>query len=333
MTTEKKLTDPPTKLKEAIDWLALVGGGYGRNDWISGKRTELKSALDKLLNWNTIQSELSINVEFDGLINSLGKGLAGFLGYQGSTSFGSNGIAQSGYQSTYKEANWPSGDANDYAKVFLCAAIITFLGLSFLYWKCKISYGGWSTDNLNGYSSALSIFISAVGFTTGQLRPITGSDVADILAGHHGFDELQKVSQSEYIYYSFINKLETHGPQKGISCPLTNCYVLAKEYFKSTFKRGASVDATLTSIKAALKSFKSACPFSASDLQNEIGDFLKEAMPDPSSSTNGNAVPSSPAGPVAGTLTTLSLGGGAAAAYILDIGGAKALVNGLLRIG
>ncbi|GIX65236.1 variant erythrocyte surface antigen-1 family protein [Babesia caballi] len=42
---------------------------------------------------------------------------------------------------------------------------------------------------------------------------------------------------------------------------------------------------------------------------------------------------SSSAGPVAGTLTTLGLGGGAAAAYILNLGGAKTVVNGLLKIG
>ncbi|GIX63371.1 suprabasin isoform X1 [Babesia caballi] len=45
-----------------------------------------------------------------------------------------------------------------------------------------------------------------------------------------------------------------------------------------------------------------------------------------------SAQPSS-AGPVAATLTTLGLGGGAAAAYIFNLGGAKTLINGLLRIG
>ncbi|GIX62292.1 suprabasin isoform X4 [Babesia caballi] len=42
---------------------------------------------------------------------------------------------------------------------------------------------------------------------------------------------------------------------------------------------------------------------------------------------------SSPAAPVAATLTTFGLGGGAAAAYLFNLGGAKTLINGLLKIG
>ncbi|GIX64271.1 variant erythrocyte surface antigen-1 family protein [Babesia caballi] len=343
---KKSLTDPPTNLKEAIDWLALVGGGYGRNDWISGKRTELKSALDKLLNWNTLKSELKINVDLDGLIKKLADGLgAGFLGYQGSTSFGSNGIIKQDdyggrYIPTYKSAEWQVGLENDYAKVFLGAAVMAYYGITYLYWKCKIGYGGWGSFRLNGGGSdPLSLFMVNMGFKTNELQNINGSQVVERLTSDHiyGFDELKNVQNSYQSPYSdFLIQLEDRGPAQGINCPLTNCFILAKEYIKSQFTKsqGPRIDGTLTSIKEALPSFKSSCQTSAQDLYYQINNFISTYMPETSSPNPGGvSAQSSPAAPVAGTLTTLGLGGGAAAAYIFNLGGAKTLVNGLLKIG
>ncbi|GIX65165.1 variant erythrocyte surface antigen-1 family protein [Babesia caballi] len=61
--------------------------------------------------------------------------------------------------------------------------------------------------------------------------------------------------------------------------------------------------------------------------KNETGEQPDTAVP---SEPSPPPQSSSSAAPVTGTVATLALGGGGAAAYFLDLGGAKTLVNGLL---
>ncbi|GIX62723.1 variant erythrocyte surface antigen-1 family protein [Babesia caballi] len=90
----------------------------------------------------------------------------------------------------------------------------------------------------------------------------------------------------------------------------------------------------LKNIKEKLEKFRESCGYTYSDLKEEFETFLIEIQIIKASSPAAMADSSpSTAGPVAGTLTTFGLGGGAAAAYILNLGGAKTLVNGLLKIG
>ncbi|GIX63898.1 AMIN domain-containing protein [Babesia caballi] len=167
-----------------------------------------------------------------------------------------------------------------------------------------------------------------------------GSQVAQLLTSGQGFDGLGK-PDGYSMYSDFIRQLETQyllPSHNALNHPLTACYKFAKLYFTSQFttSQGTKIDGTLDEIKKAVRSFKSSCSRSAQDLQSEVGSFISKAMTEsfsPTSRENNDPSPSSPAGAIAGTLATLGLGGGAAAAYLFNVGGAKTIVNGLLRIG
>ncbi|GIX63096.1 variant erythrocyte surface antigen-1 family protein [Babesia caballi] len=327
------LTTPPKDLKEAIDWITWVCG-YGQGSIDVKKQVAL--ALNHLTNFKTkFNGRFGKVSDPEGLIGNLGKGFQSFLGYYGTASIGEEGIAQSGYQSTYKDASWPSGAENDCAKVFLGVVPFVFWGLGYLYFKCRVRHDGWSEDQLTVSGGwGLGQFMMDMGFTSNTLQNIQGSTVAQRLTrGPDGLDELKNVSPSPYSYSAFILSLETHGPQRGISCPLTNCYVLAKEYFRDRFQNGETIDGTLKSIKDALNTFKLSCKTSAPDLYDQINNFISTYMPDPSSSQSkyDHSSSSSPAGPAVGGFVGVgALGAGVA--YGLNLGAAKTLVNGLLRI-
>ncbi|GIX62372.1 variant erythrocyte surface antigen-1 family protein [Babesia caballi] len=351
MGADDFLKTPPDNLKDAIDWI-LWFLGYGGNGLKTENYTKLAKTLKENLEFKDAKNKAFGNTDPAGVINMLAKGLAGFLGYvsQGeSPNFsGDSGIIKNnmGYTSEYQDADWEHNNDTNYAMIFLGAASMMFYGLSFLYWKCKVSHGdGWSNSQLNDDGGwGLGRFMRDMGFNPSrELRDVKGSKVATILdsEGAHNFDELQKAyGNGQYVYSNFVDELETqYNPQNNaLNSPLTSCYKFAKHYFTSKFKErdSESIDQTLTAIKKSLEGFSKLCTTSAQDLQYRVGGFLKEAMPDPASSQladTSDTAHSSPAGPVAGTLTTLGIGGGAAAAYMLNLGGAKTLVNGLLKIG
>ncbi|GIX62992.1 variant erythrocyte surface antigen-1 family protein [Babesia caballi] len=328
---QKKLTEPPKDLKEAIDWLALVGGGFGGDGL--GKHDALVKALEKLPVFDGVKTTVFGDKSVQSAIRDLANGLGyGFLGYNGSLSVGGSGIAQSDYQSTYKEATWDDSDQDkDIPQIFLCAASMVFWGLTYVYWKCKVN-GGWSGEPLNNSVGwGLGKFMKDMGFQASTLRSIKGFQVASRLdnGGAYTFEELNNADKEQYSYPAFILSLERSGPEKGINSPLTNCFVLAKKYFRDRFQNGKEIDGSLTSIKETLKKFSTLC-YTYSFLKDEINKFISTNMPDPSSpNPSNNAEQSSPAGAVAGTLTTLGLGGGATAAYLFNLGGTKTFVNGL----
>ncbi|GIX61201.1 variant erythrocyte surface antigen-1 family protein [Babesia caballi] len=277
-----------------------------------------------------------MEVQLEGLIGNLANGLAGFLGGKGI-------VNNQGYTSKYQDDRGETNENDkELAHIFLCAAIMAFYGLSFIYWKCKISYGAsWAHNHLNAISNwGLSHFMSCMGFTPSQLKDIEGAQVANILTGHYGFNELsQAYSASSYTsYYSFLQELETKGPKKPISCPLTNCYLLAKEHINEQFtKRNVrQVDDTLSKIKYALQKFRTYFGYHYHELTDQIDSFISTNLPDTASSQPETPdTPPSPAGPVAGTLTTLGLGGGAAAAYLFNIdcsSNLKEAIDWILRV-
>ncbi|GIX65951.1 variant erythrocyte surface antigen-1 family protein [Babesia caballi] len=233
-------------------------------------------------------------IEPEGAINMLAKGLAGFLGYvsQGDYNFSDSGVIQhgKGYTSKYKDATWDGSDNNgEMARIFLCAATIAFLGLSFLCWKCKQTQGGWNGGSLTGSGTdPLGFFMTTMGYQSKYFDGVKkGTDVASLLEENEkGFDGLVQPA-TKNIYDDFIQALETQykPASNALNSPLTACYKFAKEYFTSQFKKpkGEVTDQTLTSIKDALQGFKSSCQNSAQDLSDQIGNFIKIAMTSPSS--------------------------------------------------
>ncbi|GIX64798.1 variant erythrocyte surface antigen-1 family protein [Babesia caballi] len=302
----------------------------------------------------------------DSLIKDLAKGLgSGFLGYssQNGSEFNGEGIVKqedSKYQSTYKDADWDRSDEPTYAKIFLFLAPLVYYFITFLYWASKDKWRN-KTIESRGSVSALYYFMVAMGYSQPQLNEKkTGSQIADRLGGHYGFSELKEAygSGGSSSYSTFIEKLEEDGPTKKLDYPLTNCKIFSYEYLKS-WHNAAEITKAIDSIKEELKELSTSSDISStgnfSALQQKMKILLekiKSFEPHSGSSQPGSSEPgrdglqkagssgtgsisqaqSSSAGPAVGGL--LGVGAlGAGAAYVLNIGGAKTIVHGLLRIG
>ncbi|GIX64578.1 uncharacterized protein BcabD6B2_40130 [Babesia caballi] len=355
VTGEKPLTQPPTNLKEAIDWITWVCG-YGQ---VSGDyKSKLASAISDLTKFKVSFKGMFGKVEDpEGLIKGLGDGLGrGFLGYsgQGVQSFDDEGVVRSNgnYDSAYRDAQWDNDQKSDYALIFLGSAYVTYYFVTYTYWRCKQGINGaWQSFTLGGTGTWLKDYMEGMGIKISHMnKEKTGQDVAQCLEGGNGFEELKSFSivNSSYISYSQLRTiLETKAPTDAINCPLTSCYLLARDYFN--LNKGSDVNRLMKQIGSIFEGFKG----NQHDVQvyptliTNIKRFLENVKrfepstsppkpPQLSQPSTSHASPdSSPsnAAPVAGTLTTLGLGGGAAAAYLFNLGGAKTLINGLLKIG
>ncbi|GIX63148.1 uncharacterized protein BcabD6B2_25830 [Babesia caballi] len=334
------LKTPPENLKDAIDWI-LWFHGYGEGSMNMNKYKKLATALNTHPEFENAKKKAFANKDPEGVIRNLGTNLGsrfmGHISQGGSFNFSGSGIIVNGrnYTSEYQTASWDgSDDAKDMARIFLGAAAITFWGLSFMYHQCTIAQG-WGVDKLAGGSTRLGPFMTTMGYQSNYLDSgKKGAAVASLLEENaKGFDGLLK-HDGYTPYYNFIEKLQTqYNPQQNaLNSPLTASYIAAKEYFSAQFGNGEVVDETLKAVKKQLEAFKASCGLLYVDLKTAVNALL----PNVSSHSQSSQAPSSqfsPAGPVAGTLTTFGLGGGAAAAYLLNLGGAKTLVNGLLKIG
>ncbi|GIX62247.1 variant erythrocyte surface antigen-1 family protein [Babesia caballi] len=336
---KSSLTEPPKDLKEAIDWLASIEGYGGSAFGGLGKHDKLAAALLKLDGFGEVQKTVFGDMFLQGAIKNLADGLGkGFLGYlgQGTDGFSGEGIIQQGnhYTSAYRtESGNITENDEALARVFLGAAVITFWGLSYLYWRCTTIYfgseGSWGNVTIHASMSGLYTFMTTMGYRSEYLSGSTGSSIATRLTSDpiYSFYGLKSVRKSSS-YQTFLEELEKDGPANKTNWPLTNCYLVAKKYFESAFQKTPG-DATLQDIQSKFQSFKSTCK-SYGELEDEIGNFMTTVLPATKPPLSTIA---SPIGPVAGTLSTLGLGGGAAAAYIFNLGGAKTLINGLLKIG
>ncbi|GIX65982.1 variant erythrocyte surface antigen-1 family protein [Babesia caballi] len=341
---KSKLTDWPENLKDVIDWFLRVGG----KDSVSttDKGGALKNAVYQLEGKDVLENALG-NGNLEGLFGSVAKGLQSFIGYDtnGTHEFTGNGIAaKSGYTSSYsKEAQWDgqlnqpnSEDAKKAAILFLCYMPLLYLSLIYLYWKCTIghNYGGWGSYSLHRTNDPLGLFMSAMGFKINELQNKSGSEVSESLTRDpDGFGELQKAPKNEYYFSSYLGKVSEYGQSeisKPASCPLYALYKASTTYLMSRYTDTEETDQTMLEIKQKLQAFYISFN-SDQDLKGEISNFISTCM---SVSKQSEAHPpsGSPAGPVAGTLSTLGLGGGAAAAYMFNLGGAKTLINGILKI-
>ncbi|GIX61329.1 variant erythrocyte surface antigen-1 family protein [Babesia caballi] len=370
MGGKKKLTEPPKDLKEAIDWITWVCGyGQGSQDY----KSQLAAAVTALTNFkNAFKGMFGTVNDPTGLIKKFADGLGrGFLGYngQGTDDFSGSGIVASNgkYKSAYHNCNWSSDAGPDYAKIFLFLAPLVYYFVTFLYWMCNKS--SWKHKQLNSASSSNPLFYLMLNmdYTPSQLDEVkTGSQIAEILEGHYGFDELSDAYQggAKSSYETFLQQLEENVAGSPLNHPLASCYKLAKEYFESQSKfkapNASEINEAIKAIKGNLIQLSAAEEYSSSgDSSTNPYDNLKPLITQLLSAVQkfqakepeqfGQGVhhaagqagkeagesggqPSSGSS-IAGALTTLGLGGGAAAAYLVDLGGAKTFVDGLLRIG
>ncbi|GIX64779.1 uncharacterized protein BcabD6B2_42140 [Babesia caballi] len=367
------LTKCPSNLKEAIDyltWFRGFGWASGLKKYIDLADAFDKLPAFDTAKVQALGSGMSLGGFINGLADGLGYG---FLGYdsQGAVSFsGNKGIIDPSkeYKSAYAEAQWPSeGDRQTCALIFLGTAPIVYLCLSYIYWRCTYSQNGhWGTHFITQSNAPFGQFMEAMGYDTSRLNGnIQGNQVAKLLATEdiHCFTELTKATGKSN-YSTFLHKLETYDSNEALKHPLASCYKLAKEYFESQSKfkapNASEINEAIKEIKNNLIQLSAAEEYSSSgDSSTNPYDNLKPLITQLLSAVQkfqakepeqfGQGVhhaagqagkeagesggqPSSGSS-IAGALTTLGLGGGAAAAYVLNLGGAKTLINGLLRIG
>ncbi|GIX63007.1 variant erythrocyte surface antigen-1 family protein [Babesia caballi] len=252
--TQKNLTDCPSNLKEAIDWILRVTGkdqGAGVGVSTSGPQA-LSSAVFGLLG-DVKDSSSELQDKFDeikdalktqssnGLIDALGEGLKGFR----------NGIKGSPYNSAYNgQSNWDgvfTGDtsvSNDgkappkvAAKIFLGCVPMIFYGLSYLYWRCS-DKGGWKSMMLKD-GQDLNNFMLAMGYADDVVQNTKGSEFASSAFGKFGeFSTAMKasaVSNTAKPYFTFTEELRNRvGECKNDfnKCFLSSLYLAAGAYFR-----------------------------------------------------------------------------------------------------
>ncbi|GIX62672.1 variant erythrocyte surface antigen-1 family protein [Babesia caballi] len=255
----KSLTDCPSNLKEAIDWILRVTG-KDRDGGDGGGTSGLFSAVHTLIS-NAEITELKPKITItQPLIESLATGLAKFIGYQSpgrSNTIGSDGIAvgqygrteppwkpegnrnsAKGYVYTYDpdKVKW-SGNHNDVcARIFLGCVPLCFYGLTYLYWRCHTNGGGWSKmypqgDPTNGY--ALKNFMGSAGFDSNKhlKHDKKGADVVTVLENFNGFSKA--VTKENTSFTDFLKNLRSAASTTTDSNPLSALFLGATFYFET----------------------------------------------------------------------------------------------------
>ncbi|GIX62830.1 variant erythrocyte surface antigen-1 family protein [Babesia caballi] len=354
---KSSLTDWPDNLKDVIDWFLRVGemdqGGSG-----FGNQTKLPAAVKALVDYESIKEVLDPD-SIAGTFGYVAEGLRVFIGYNpsGLHQLDGSGIgldtvgkyaSSYGNQAQWNCASWnaDSTEAKICASIFLGSMPILYFGLTYIYWKCTGNHG-WQNQTLQGGPDGynLSNYMSYMEYDTGTLsNTIRGQKIATLLGtGRYAIYDFKEVSASNSSTYpEFLKKLQEHGqpklPNSAANAPMYALYTAASKYLQSKVKFSKIMDLprTKSDIANTLKGYREAVkalnPGSSQKLStayltllSKIKDVFNEAPP-ASPSSSGVA-------PVAGTLTTLGLRGGAAAAYLFNLGGAKTLVTNLLRIG
>ncbi|GIX63657.1 variant erythrocyte surface antigen-1 family protein [Babesia caballi] len=208
----KQLTDCPSNLKEAIDWILRVTGKDTVSGGGDGGTEGLQKAVQELLRMAGVENnnpKILINKD---LIDNLADGLAKFIGYTnpGNGTIGTGGIAASGqpvnpsatgtgYKLTYDRgsATWSSsfgnnGDSSIAAKIFLGCVPMIFSSLTYLYWRCDDKGDGeWTKYGFN-QSGALKNFMVGMGYKASELSlSMRGSHIS-ISAMNDKFDDFKK---------------------------------------------------------------------------------------------------------------------------------------------
>ncbi|GIX62547.1 variant erythrocyte surface antigen-1 family protein [Babesia caballi] len=291
------------------------------------------------------------------LANNLGRG---FLGYDGqnSSKFNGEGIVDSNgnYKSAYHDCNWEQDYEAKYAKIFLVLSCLVYYFITFLYWMCNKN--SWKHMKIESRgSNPLFYLMLNMGYSQPELNEKkTGAHIADRLTVMpDGFSELEEAYESgaKTSYDAFLTSLNQKASENAINCPLTNCKIFSYAYLQSR-QNGKDITAAIDAVKGTLvtlsKSSDTSSTNEVSALKDKIGTLLEkiktfnlnpgstepgsDGLQKAGSSGNGSvsSSQSSSAGPAVGGLVGVgALGAGAA--YFLNIGGAKTLVNGLLRIG
>ncbi|ORM40051.1 uncharacterized protein BXIN_1264 [Babesia sp. Xinjiang] len=203
------LTQCPTNVREAIDWILRITGKdeFGKSIETMCVNTFLGHVTGGL---SSRQDYLNV------LINELGEKLAKFTGYYASLaedkwSLGRGGIGQQGaYKSTYEATATWEDVKNDVEHRKTCAQILLgcmpliFSGLSYLYWQCNKGKGSdgkpdkrWNDSEqiINLENGSICIYMESMGYKRTELDEKKGSDVKELL--ELNFEELKKFAKGD----------------------------------------------------------------------------------------------------------------------------------------
>ncbi|GIX61896.1 variant erythrocyte surface antigen-1 family protein [Babesia caballi] len=219
-TAGKKLTECPSNLKEAIDWILRVTGKDGQDGSSQNGTQQLAGAVAGLLDGvqssspqlESKLSEIKKDLTTDGnngIINALADGLKKFK----------EGIQTSGSSSNVYQALNNSSLTSKVPKageIFLGCVPLCFYGLSYLYWRCSEKGGGWyGLTFTDPTAPALKNFMVSMGFDTKQLKGErqggTGQKVAEAL---QSFQELKSAVENEKSLTKFFSTIHSNFNEK-----------------------------------------------------------------------------------------------------------------------
>ncbi|GIX63405.1 variant erythrocyte surface antigen-1 family protein [Babesia caballi] len=294
-TSGKQLTDCPSNLKEAIDWILRVTGKDGQRGGDSTKG--LADAFEKLLQGvkasdSTLQEkfqEIKQALKIDGnngIVNALGEGLKKFRDDIHQTKGHQNNV--------YKELNSHPNLATEVpkaAKIFFGCVPLCFYGLSYLYWRCSDKGGGWHDQRFSstGIHTDLKDFMVGMGFKSSELN---GSMAGSKIVGTP-FTKLQQfktISANKTSYPALLKSIQMSPSPTLNQHPLSSLHLLASTYF--THKQ-SKADSPPTGSPKSIREmlyFLAALPFSSvyDAFDTYITDHFKTLLKKPEEANDEN---------------------------------------------
>ncbi|GIX62506.1 variant erythrocyte surface antigen-1 family protein [Babesia caballi] len=297
------LSDCPSNLKEAIDWILRVTGKDGQSGVGGGNETKLAEAVVGLRDFKTAIGKAIEDVKnnADGLnvtnvpealkklnnqnglgsiIGELSDGLGSFIGYESNGTINGKGIGNSkNYTASaaYKKdsADWSkvedTKDKEKCAKIFLGTIPLIMSGLSYMYWRCS-AQGKWNTLKLDG-SDVGKRGVDKVDFQWFMMNQgfhhiyLDGNKNGSEIVGTP-FQKLKDFStvKNKSSYYEFFAELHSKPPENLNSQDkaLTKLYYAAKCYFQFCHMKKASQITRSPSTIRDMLYFLAALPYSPS---------------------------------------------------------------------